>query len=173
MKWPWVGRDHYDAVLMAKDEIIHVLKEQNSALAQRLSAPIAVSVSLPEGFAVQAPAMVGRRSKQPQDQDHLRRTPHEIDWANIDENDNEAVARVAAKELGSPVPPHVLARTVNQIKLNSRSARADKLRKSLQEGRVGTQSRPAEPLTEEEALSQGHTYVPAEIRKLVESAERG
>jgi hypothetical protein len=171
MKWPFVSRGQYEAVIAAKDEIIGVLREQNTAIASRLSAPIAVSVSLPEGFAVQMPAVVSKRPSKRQDQDSQRPAAvKEIDWANVNENDNEAVARIAAQELGGPVPPHVLARTVAQIKMNVRSARADKLRKSLTEGKVGTQAR---PLTEDEAIEQGSAYVPSEIRKLVESAERG
>lgn len=170
MNLPWVSRGQYDAVVAAKDEIIEVLKAQNAALGARLSAPVEVSVNLPEDFAVQMPAVIARRSKR-QDQDTTRHpVVKEIDWANVDENDKEAIARIAAQELGGPVPPHVLARTVSQIKLNIRTARSDKFRKSLQEGRVGTQSR---PLTEEEAIEQGATYVPSEIRRLVESAEKG
>lgn len=170
MRFPWVSRSQYDAVLAAKDEIINVLKLQNVALSERIATPIAVSVALPEGFAVQMPAVVTRRPKR-QDQDAPRSAASkEIDWASVNENDNEALARIAAKELGGPVPPHVLARTVGQIKMNIRAAKADKLRKALQEARVGTQAR---PLTEEEAIEQGSSYVPSEIRKLVESAERG
>jgi hypothetical protein len=170
MRFPWVSREQYDAVLAAKEQVIAELKVQITALEQRLSAPISVSVNLPEGFAVQMPAVVARR-KQRQDQDiPSPAAPKPIDWANVNENDKEAIARIAAQELGGPVPPHVLSRTVSQIKMNIRSAKAEKLRKSLTEGRVGTQSR---PLTEEEAIEQGPAYVPAEIRKLVESAERG
>ena len=173
MRLPWVSRSQYEAVLAAKDEVIGVLRDQNTALAARLSAPIAVTVTLPEGFAVQMPAVVARRPKR-QDPDTPRPVPvKDIDWASIDENDNEAVARIAAAELGGPVPAYVLSRTVAQIKFNIRSARADKQRKSLQEGRVGTQSSPATVLTEDEAIAQGPAYVPAEIRALVESAERG
>jgi hypothetical protein len=171
MKFPWVSRGQYDAVLAAKDEIIASLKAQIAAQTERLTTPIAVSVQLPEGFAVQMPAVVARRPKrQPQDSEPRPAAAKETDWANVDENDNEAIARIAAQELGAVVPAHVLARVVAQIKLNIRSARADKLRKSLQEGRVGTQTR---PLTEEEAIEQGTAYVPSEIRQLVESAERG
>ena len=172
MKFPWVSRGQYEAVLAAKDEVIRVLRDQNAALEARLSAPISVSVSLPEGFAVQMPAVVSRRRK-PQDTEIPHAAPKEVDWANIDENNNEAIARIAAQELGAVVPAHVLARTVAQIKLNIKSARAQKLRRSLQDARVGTQSRPADLLTEDEAIEQGSSYVPAEIRKLVESAERG
>jgi hypothetical protein len=170
MKWPWISRGQYEAVLAAKDEIIVVLKAENTALSERLSTPIAVSVSLPEGFAVQMPAVVARRPKRQDSDAPSSASVKEIDWANVNENDNEAMARIAAQELGGPVAPHVLARTVAQIRLNIRTARADKFRRSLQEGRVGTQSR---PLTEEEAIAQGPEYVPAEIRKLVDSAERG
>lgn len=170
MGWPWVSRGQYDAVLMAKDEMIALLKEQIAALDQRLAAPISVSVNLPEGFAVQMPAVVGRRPKRQQDQNASSPAGvKEVDWANIDPNDNKAIARIAAQELGEVVAPHVLARTVGQIKSHIRSARADKLRKALTEGKVGTVSR---PLTEEEAVEQGSEYVPSEIRKLVESAER-
>lgn len=171
MKFPWISRGQYDAVVAAKDEIIGVLKEQNATLARRLSHPIAVSVSLPEGFAVQMPAVVSRRPKKQQDQNASSPAGvKQIDWANVDENDNEALARIAAQELGEVVPPHVLARTVQQIKMNIRTARLDKLRKSLTEGKVGTVGRPQ---TEEEAVEQGAVYVPSDIRKLVESAERG
>lgn len=171
MRFPWVSRGQYNAVVAAKDEMIAILKEQIATLDQRLSAPISVSVNLPEGFAVQMPAVVGRRPKRQQDQNASSPAGvKEVDWANVNENDNEAVARIAAQELGEIVAPHVLARTVSQIKMNIRSARADKLRKALTEGKVGTVAR---PLTEEEAVEQGSEYVPTEIRKLVESAERG
>lgn len=171
MRFPWVSREQHTAVVAAKDEIIAVLKEQIAALDQRLSAPISVSVNLPEGFAVQMPAVVGRRPKRQQDPNASSpAVVKEVDWANVNEKDNEALARIAADELGTVVAPHVLAQTVARIKMNIRSARADKLRKSLTEGKVGTVSR---PLTEAEAVEQGSEYVPAEIRKLVESAERG
>jgi hypothetical protein len=173
MTLPWVSRSQYNAVLAAKDDMIAVLKAQIMALDQRLSTPISVSVNLPEGFAVQMPAVVSRRPKPRHDQDASHpAVAKEVDWASVNEHDNEAIARIAAQELGGPVPAHVLARTVNQIKMNIRTAKADKLRRSLTEGKVGTQSRPA-PLTEDDAIEQGSAYVPAEIRKLVESAERG
>ena len=171
MRLPWVSREQYDSVLAAKDQLIAALNSQNEALAARLAAPVAVSVSLPEGFAVQMPAVVGRRTKRPRDPEAPRSAPlRETDWASVDPNDNEAIARIAAKELGGPVPAHVLARTVSQIKLNIRTARAQKLRETLQSGKVGTQARPE---TEEEAMAQGSAYVPEEIRRLIESAERG
>jgi hypothetical protein len=174
MKWPWISREQYDAVLSAKEEIVQSLKDQNAILSARLSAPIAVSVSLPEGFAIQQAAIVGRRPRR-QDEDSVHPVPilKEIDWANVDENDNESVARIAAQELGAPVPPHVLARTVAQIKFNIRSARADKIRNALKEGKVGTMSRHVEARTEEEAIAQGSNYIPKEIIQLVENAERG
>jgi hypothetical protein len=53
-----------------------------------------------------------------------------------------------------------------------RAAKRKKLEDSLKEGRVGTVSRPA-PLTEEEAIAQGSKYVPSEILKEIELAERG
>lgn len=171
MRWPWISREQYNDVLAAKDEVIAVLKGQIVALDQRLSAPISVSVNLPEGFAVQMPAVVGRRPKRPQDQNAPSPAGvKEIDWANVNENDNEALARIAADELGTVVAPHVLAQTVARIRTTIRTARAQKLRQSLTEGKVGTVTR---PLTEEEAIEQGAEYVPADIRKLVESAERG
>lgn len=171
MGFPWVSRGQYDAVLAAKDEIIAVLKAQIAVLDHRLSVPIAVSVNLPEGFAVQMPAVVGRRPKRQQDANAPSPAGvKEVDWANVDPNDNEALARIAANELGTVVAPHILAQTVARIRTNIRTARAQKLRQSLTEGKVGTVSR---PLTEDEAIEQGSEYVPSEIRKLVESAERG
>lgn len=171
MRWPWISREQYNDVLAAKNEIIAVLKEQITALDQRLSSPIAVSVNLPEGFAVQMPAVVGRRPKRPQDSNVPSPAGvKEVDWASVDPNDNKEIARLAANELGTMVTPHVLAQTVARIKMNIRSAREDKLRRALTEGKVGTVSR---PLTEEEAIEQGAEYVPSDIRKLVESAERG
>lgn len=171
MGFSWVSRGQYDAVLAAKDEIIAVLKAQIAVLDQRMSTPISVSVNLPEGFAVQMPAVVGRRPKRQQDTNAPSPAGvKEVDWANVDPNDNEALARIAADELGTVVAPHILAQTVARIRTNIRTARAQKLRQSLTEGKVGTVSR---PLTEEEAIEQGSEYVPSEIRKLVESAERG
>ncbi len=170
MRWPWVSREQYDLVLAAKNEIIQLLKEQNIALRERMDTPIAVSVSLPEGFAVQMPAVVGRRGKN-QDKTIQRPVTQEIDWSSVNENDNEAIARIAAKELGAPVPPYVLAGTVSRIKSQIRSAKQEKLRKTLQEGRVGTQSSPA--LTEEDAIAQGSSYIPSSILKEIENAERG
>jgi hypothetical protein len=171
MPFPWwVSRGQYDAVLAAKDELIQSLKEEKAALVARLAAPISVSVSLPEGFAVQMPAVVGRRPKRQDKESAHSPNAKEIDWANVNENDNEAIARIAAQELGTAVPPHVLSQTVARIKSQIRNAKAEKFRRSLQEGKVGTQSRPA---TEEEAIAQGPAYVPEEIRRLVESAERG
>lgn len=171
MRFPWVSRGQYDAVLAVKDEMIAGLKEQMSALEQRMAAPIEVSVKLPDGFVIQTPAVVSRRSRPQLDQSSPNPSGvKEIDWANVNENDNEAIARIAAQELGGTVPPHVLARTVSQIKMNIRSAKADKVRKALTEGRVGTLSR---PLTEDEAIEQGSRYIPADIRELVANAERG
>ena len=99
-------RGQYEDVVAAKDETIAFLKEQYAALAVRLEAPINVSVSLPEGFAVQMPAVVGTRPKRQQDQDTQRPAAgvKEPDWANVDPNDNEAIARIAAQELGKSCP---------------------------------------------------------------------
>lgn len=171
MKWPWVIRGQYDAVLSSKEEVIQVLRDQVAALENRLSAPISVSVTLPEGFAVQMPAVVGRRQK-PATSDAPRPVARDIDYASIDENDYAAIARIAGDELGGMVSPSVLSRTVNQIKMTIRTAKRKKLEDSLREGRVGTQSRPV-ALTEEEAIAQGSKYIPTAILEEIENAERG
>jgi hypothetical protein len=170
MKWPWVSREQYDAVLAAKDEIILNLKAQSAAYERRLSLPIAVTVALPENFAVQTAAVLARKTK-PKDYIVPAKTG-ETDWASIDENDNAALAREAAKELGTMVPPHVLARTVAQMKMTIRAAKREKKEAALREGKVGTQSSPSD-LTEADAIEQGSKYIPKEIRDLVEKAERG
>jgi hypothetical protein len=171
MKWPWVSREQYDAVLAAKDAVIHVLEDQNAVLARRLLIPMEVSVTLPEGFAVQMPAVVGRRPKQ-QSQD-ARQPAQETDWASIDENDPVALAKEAAKELRTTVPPHVLARTITQMKMTIRAAKRKKLEATLREGKVGTQTSPSTILTELEAIEEGPAYVPQHIRDEIAAAERG
>jgi hypothetical protein len=170
MRLPWVSREQYDAVLAAKDEIIANLKAQSAAYEQRLSLPLSVTVKLPEDFAVQMPAVLARKMKT---KDHTAAAPvQETDWASIGENDNEALAREAAKELGTVVPPAVLARTISSMKMTIRAAKRKKFEASLREGKVGTQSSP-QPITEADAIEQGFKYIPKEIRDLVEQAERG
>lgn len=171
MKWPWVSREQYDAVRAAKDEIITVLKEQNAALARRLLIPVEVSVKLPEDFAVQMPAVVARRLKR--DSPEAAPMKKETDWASIDENDPTAMAREAAKELGTTVAPHVLARTIASMKMTIRAAKRKKLENALREGKVGTQGSPSTVITEEEAVAQGPGFVPSEVQKLIDQAERG
>ena len=167
MEWPWVSREHHREVIAAKDALIAMLEAQNAILAVRLEEPIKVSVNMPDDLMMMQPAVV-RRRRQDQDEKPVQKP---IDWGNLDENDPAVLAKLAADELGRPVTPYILSQTIGRIKAQIRTAKIERKRNSGEKGQAGTISRSA--LTEMEAVAQGAEYVPADIRKLVESAERG
>jgi hypothetical protein len=169
VRWPWISREHHDDVIRAKDAQIRWQQETIFALEARISAPVAVTVKLPEDFAVLAPAAVELRRRRPVDTSTPgKEQSAEPDWANLDINDNVALAKAAAYELGGPASPYVLAQTIRQIKAQATRAKAEKLRRTLEEANVGTIA-----TAEAGTANAQPDYVPENIRKRIEQASEG
>jgi hypothetical protein len=167
MKWPWISREHHAAVVAGKDALIALLEDQNTVLAERLAEPIAVTVTLPEDFAIAQPAQI--RRPRPKDEASPNNspagsTPAPISWDSIDENDLVTIAKIAAQELGGNVNPYVLSRKVESIKSQIRHARRKKNAETPTSGRVGTIAAPTS-----DAETQ---YVPSFIRDMIAEAEK-
>lgn len=158
-KLPWISREHHFEVIAAKDALISTLKAQNAILAARLAEPIAVTVEMPKDFALLQPAVMRRRKPD----EAPRKTDVDVDWANVDENNKEQIAKIAADELGGMVSPVVLAQTVARIRRQVRDAKREKVLNAMRSATVGTVGTPTEP----------ENYVPSAVRDLIESAERG
>lgn len=92
-------------VIAAKDALIASLEAQNAVLAERLAEPVAVSVSLPENFAMVQPAVV-RHRKENAPSPVTRKNSPEVDWANVDPNNPFVMAELAAQEFGRMLGPH-------------------------------------------------------------------
>jgi hypothetical protein len=164
MAWPWISREHHAEVVAAKDAIIDWLGSQNDALRERLAQPVAVTVQLPEGFALIQPAIV--RSPRAQQQDSKP-----INWANVDENDAEEMALLAAREFGRRVSPDTLSRWTIAAKIKIRAARRDKKAEAaLQSGVVGIAGE--QPESAESPVKEVSAYVPAAVREMIANAER-
>ena len=157
MHWPWISREMHEQVVSAKDALIRLLEAQNAVLAVRLEEPIAVTVRLPENFAMVQPAIV--RRKQPQDPESPAKRV-ETDWASVDENDPVQIAEIAAQELGPGYTPYQLSQCVARIKFHARTAKAERAMRSQERGTVGV-------------IQSEEPHVPERIQKIIEDAERG
>ena len=170
MRWfPWVSREMHEAVCAEKDRHIVSLRAQIAGLEKRLHEPIAVTVEMPENLALLQPAVFrDKRPRKPVNPEISEPVPEPIDWARLDENSYEQIAKLAAQELGRPVPAHILSQTVNRIKARIRMARTQALIRSQESGQVGTIVPPDTKVAEEVEEPK----IPEHIRQRIAEAER-
>jgi hypothetical protein len=169
VQWPWIGREHHEEVVGAKNAQIRWQQETIAALEARLAAPVSVTVKLPDDFAMVTPAIVSHRRRKPvEDAGGARKEEEPIDWANLDENNPEDLARVAAREIGGKTTPYVLAQTVARIKTNIVREKLQRNRRTLESSSVGTI-----PSAEPGIPSPHPDYVPAHIQRMIDSAAEG
>jgi len=163
MRWPWVSREMHLAVIAGKNEVIHTQQRQIASLEEQLKnpAPVNVKVEMPGP----PPISLRRRANKPIDE---KKQLPPIDWENVDPNDNHALARIAAQELGPGYSPYILSQTIDRIKFTIRQARKLKARRLMEEGRVGITPEASTP-----EYDDGAQDAPEYIRALVDSAERG
>ena len=167
MRLPWINREHHDDVVRAQQDLILYLKGRISALENRVPEPVAVTVKLPDDLAMVSPALLRRRIpagtsapapvKAPK--------PEAINWANVNVEDPVELAKIAADELGFVPTPYVLSQTIQRIKTHAQRERVSKLFKTQEKGKVGTINPPESPV--------GSDYLPAHIKEMIETAEKG
>lgn len=167
MRWPWIGREHHEEVVAAKNAQLRWQQETIAALEARIAAPVEVTVKLPDDFAVIQPAVL-RTRRTPDSTKPAKPKENEPDWVNLDENDPAALAKAAAWELGGPTNPYVLAQTIKQIKTNIVRAKTERNRRTLESSSVGTI-----PSTEPGVSPTQPDYVPAHIQRMIDSAAEG
>jgi hypothetical protein len=162
VRWPWIGREHHEDVVSAKNAQIRWQQETIAALEARIAqpVPVKVTVQLPDDFAVMSPAIVASRRRKPIDLP--KKEDDQVDWASLDENNPEDLAKAAAKELGGPANPYVLAQTVARIKANIVRDKYQKSRRTLEEASVGTIP---------ESGASRPDYVPAHVQRMIDAAE--
>lgn len=170
MRLPWVSREMHEAVSHEKDRLIVALQNQINALEKRLMQPVPVTVQLPEDFAVLQPAVVLNRKKSaPVAASPEQPAPVAIDWANVDPDDNLAIAQIVAQETGgAQINAYGLARIVRQIKSQIRTARIQKAIRQHTPAEI-----PAPASVEVEKPEVATSEVPAHIKRIIEAAERG
>ena len=147
----FISREHHAEVVAAKDALIQSLEAQNAVLAERLAGPVAVTVKLPEDFALVQPALV--RRKRPQDPETPRKDAKEVDWATVDINNPFLMAELAAQEYGRMLSPVELSDWLIRIRRQIAMAKQ-------QGGSI-----PTMPMSET-------TTVPAHILEKIAAAER-
>lgn len=161
MRWPWISREHYEAVTAAKDALIRSLEAQNAVLAERLCEPVKVSVELPKDFAVIQPAFIRRPRPQKEPDSPSVDFPKTVEqWAAIDENDPVELAKLAAHELGPRYTAYAQGQTVKRLRQSIRDAKQKVARNRTEQGRVAT-------------IVTKTSEVPAEIAADIAAAERG
>ena len=115
MRFPFISREHHAEVVAAKDALIRSLEAQNAVLAERLAEPIAVTVKLPEDFAMLQPAVVRRKRPQDPSQANSRKEAKEVDWANVDLGNPFLMAELASQEFGRMLSPVELADWMKRV----------------------------------------------------------
>ena len=116
MRLPFISREHHAEVVAAKDALIQSLEAQNAVLAERLAEPVAVTVKLPEDFALVQPAAVRRKRPQDPSQPNPRKEAAEVDWANVDTQNHFLMAELAAQEYGRMLSPVELADWMTRVR---------------------------------------------------------
>lgn len=163
MRWPWISREHYEAVTAAKDALIRSLEAQNAVLAERLCEPVKVNVELPKDFAVIQPALIRRPRPQKELEAAFVDYPNKIEqWAALDENDPVTLAKLAVHELGPTYTPFAQGQCVARLRRSIRDAKQKIARNRTQEGRVSTV-----------VTKQSEKPVPVDVAADIEAAERG
>ena len=110
----FISREHHVEVVAAKDALIQSLEVQIAVLAEHLAEPVAVTVQLPENFAMVQPAVVRRR--QDPSKPNPSKGAKEVDWANVDVNNNFLMAELAAQEYGRMLSPVELADWMTRVR---------------------------------------------------------
>ena len=154
MRFPWISREHHQEVVAAKDALIASLEVQNAILAERLAEPVAVTVQMPENFALLQPAIVKRRKDSTTAPEPHKEAP-EVDWANVDPDNPFVMAQLAAQEYGRMVSPIELAEWTARVRRQIRAAKDQGIR-TPQIPQVGTLET---------------KQVPAHIAEMIERAE--
>jgi hypothetical protein len=173
MRWPWVSRSTYCAVLEAKNEVILYQREHIRELRELLTRPISVTVKLPDDFAVLQPAFIRARSGE------KRVKPEKslptINWEELDPDNNAQIAEIAARELGpGPHNVFVLSRKVADIQRHIRQARVQRKSRSVEAGTVGTLNPTFKTKVAAEVDEDiDESGIPAEIRERIELASKG
>jgi hypothetical protein len=160
MAWPWISREHHREVVAAKDALITSLEAQNAVLAERLCEPVAVSVQMPDNFALLQPAIV-RRKKEAATGPEPRKELPEVDWANVDANNPFVMAELASREFGRLLSPVELADWTRRVRHQIKAAKEQGIR-TPEIPSVGTL---------ETRINTGGQAVPPHIREMVERAE--
>jgi hypothetical protein len=154
MRLPWISREHHLEVVAAKDALIRSLEVQNAVLAERLAEPVAVTVQMPENFALLQPAIVKRRKESPAGPEPHKEAP-EVDWANVDPENPFIMAELAAREFGRLLAPIELADWTARVRRQIKAAKEQGIR-TPQIPQVGTLET---------------KQVPAHIKDMIEKAE--
>ena len=158
MKWlPWISREHHQAVIACKDALIRSLEVQNAVLVERLAEPIAVTVQMPENFALLQPAVM-RRKKEGAAGPQPRKEAPEVDWASVDPDNPYIMAQLAAQEYGRMLGPAELADWTLRVRRQIKAAKDQNIR-TPKIPQIGT-------------LETKQAAVPAHILSAIEEAER-
>jgi hypothetical protein len=153
-KLPWISRDHHADVVRGKDEVIAVLQAQNEALCAKLAEPampVAVTVKLPEDFAVIQPAFI-RKKREARAGEPEKKL---VDLSLIDENDERALALYAASEVGHPLDPYALTTYITRLKTQIIRAKQARRSREQQETPVGTPPAPQVVIDRINAAARG------------------
>lgn len=174
MRFPWVSRSTFRAVLEAKNEVIAYQREHIRELREALARPVAVTVTLPKDFAILTPAVVSKPSRKKKRDDVDAPAAMNLDLSEVDENNLEVLGTIAVAKYGRKAHNKwELKQWIRGIQIEIRAAKADKRRKQQKEQ--------AEPAPEVGELQKGleldepidESAIPAHIRQMVSAAEGG
>lgn len=171
---PWVSREHHEAVCLERDRLVVALKTQIIALERRLEQPLAVTVKLPDDFAMVQPAFV--RSKRPRRDVPAENSSSPINWEDVDENNLAQLSEIAAREMGGgKFNLYALMRKVNDIKAHIRMAKSQKKSRTVDAGVTGTIVPPTVHVAEsaKEDEEPDLNVIPAHILERIEAASQG
>lgn len=159
---PWVSRHDHDAVVAAKDELIAYQRQLISDLREMLARPVAVTVTLPEDFAVIQPAIV--RTPRKREVDQRTAAFQKIDWAEIDEKNPDQLRTAVDFILGPRAKGanrYERRHALNSVLANIQAAREKKLRDRSM------------ALQEPQDSEPDAANVPLHIKQMIENAEKG
>lgn len=177
MRWfPFVSREHHEAVLHEKEQLVVELRAEVARLEKRLEQPIPVNVTLPKDLFIAQQAIVTKRKKRRDEADAPTQELARVDLANCDENDLKACAVIAVAKNGRKAANQwELQQFIRGVQTEIRAAKADRRRK-LQKAQQEEQPAPKiEEFKEGIELDEpvDESAVPAHIRELVARAEGG
>jgi len=135
---------------------------------KRAETPIAVTVKLPDDFAVLAPAFVrpkhGKRDVKPENSMPLE----SIKWHEVNEEDPDAIAKILLAETGGKLlPPQLLAQATARIKRTIMQAKVNQTLRQMEVGTMDARVPPSVRVVEEPA------EIPDDVRARIEMADRG